>query len=141
MIHGMAEPEAGRRHARNSTKGAGKIVLVLKSQIKAHIQNGQAGLSKQFASTVDPALKNEPVRAETCTLPKLSCKIVHTQIRVVSELCEADVFAQMNLNVFEHALQARRRQAYACRSRSRTLGFSGAAALGGKFPAYASGAA
>src|SRR5580692_250911 len=102
---GMAE--ARRRHSRHAAKGACKIILVLKTQIEAHVQYAEAGVPQKLAGPENAPLQNIPVRAESRASLKLCRKIEDAQLCILSERGQTDVFIQMRVDKRQYAFQAR----------------------------------
>lgn len=102
--------KAARSHSRDAAKSPREIVLVLKTQIEAHVLDPETGAPEEIARAGDPPVQNVSMRAEAGALLKLSGKIVDAQFCLLRELGQADISIQMRIDKSEHAGQASGRQ-------------------------------
>jgi hypothetical protein len=111
LLRTIPLPKAGRRHASDPAKSARKIVLVLKSQVEAYVQNTEVRVPKQLARTRNSAMENVLVGAESGRFLEQRSKIINAQIQILRKFREGDALIEVSVHIFEDAFQALRRQA------------------------------
>jgi hypothetical protein len=107
----IAVSKSGRRHAGYTAKRARKIVLVLKPQVETHIENTKIRSLKKLLRARNAPVENVSVGAESGAFLEQGREIVQAQIRILSEVRERNVLAEMRVNVLEDAFQSRGGQA------------------------------
>jgi hypothetical protein len=60
----FAAPKISRRDTRDAAKGSRKVILVLETQIEAHIEHAESRVPQKFARTEDAPVENVSMRAE-----------------------------------------------------------------------------
>jgi hypothetical protein len=110
LLQTIALAKPGRRHAGHPAKRAREIVLVLKPQVEAYVQNTEICILKKLPRTRNAPVQNVSVGAESGAFLEQGREIVQAQIRIPSKVREGNILAQVRVNVLEDTLQSRRRQ-------------------------------